>query len=84
MAAATWLTADVGQGQQSATDLNEPAMHKIALIVSRADNFCARLNDGLAAVAIVLAILTGALSTLRGAEMGVPNEAEWSLADGMN
>lgn len=59
-------------------------MHKIALIVSRADNFCARLNDGLAAVAIVLAILTGALSTLRGVEMGVPNEAEWSLVDGMN
>lgn len=59
-------------------------MHKIAVIVARADGFCARLNDGLAAVAIVLAILTGALSTLRGVEMGVPNEAEWSLADGMN
>lgn len=59
-------------------------MHKIALIVSRADDFCARLNDGLAAVAIVLAILTGALSTIRGVEMGAPYDADWSLADGMN
>ncbi|HWG80661.1 MAG TPA: hypothetical protein VN681_12845 [Stellaceae bacterium] len=59
-------------------------MHKIALIVSRADSFCARLNDGLAAVAIVLAILTGALSTVRGVEMGVPYDPEWSLVDGMN
>ena len=59
-------------------------MHKIALIVARADSFCARLNDGLAAVAIALAILTGAVSTLRGVEMGVPNEADWSLVDGMN
>ena len=59
-------------------------MHKIALIVSRADDFCARLNDGLAAVAIVLAILTGALTTIRGVEMGAPYDAEWQVVDGMN
>jgi len=59
-------------------------MHKIAIIVARADSFCARLNDGLAAVAIVLAILTGALSTVRGVEMGVPYTADWSVVDGMN
>jgi hypothetical protein len=59
-------------------------MHKIAIIVARADSFCARLNDGLTAVAIVLAILTGALSTVRGVEMGVPYDADWSLAEGMN
>ena len=35
-------------------------MKKIALAARRADAFCARLNEGLAAVAIVLAILTTA------------------------
>ena len=59
-------------------------MHKIALIVARADSFCARLNDGLAAVAIVLAILTGALSTVRGVEIGARYDAEWLVVDGMN
>ena len=59
-------------------------MQKIAIIVARADSFCARLNDGLAAVALVLAILTGALSTVRGVEMGVPYDPDWSVVDGMN
>jgi len=59
-------------------------MQKIAIIVARADNFCARLNDGLAAVALVLAILTGAMSTVRSVEMGGPYDPDWSLADGMN
>jgi len=59
-------------------------MHKIDLIVARTDSFCGRLNDGLAAVAIVLAILTGALSTIRGVEMGVPYDADWSVGEGIN
>ena len=59
-------------------------MHKIALIVARADSFCGRLNDGLTAVAIVLAILTGALSTIRGVEMGVPYGGEWQVGEVMN
>jgi hypothetical protein len=59
-------------------------MHKIVLIVARADSFCGRLNDGLAAVAIVLAILTGALTTIRGVEMGAPYDPEWSVIETMN
>jgi len=59
-------------------------MHKIALIVARVDSFCGRLNHGLAAVAIVLAILTGALSTIRGVETGAPYDAEWSVVEVMN
>lgn len=59
-------------------------MHKIAHIVARADSFCGRVNHGLAAVAIVLAILTGALSTIRGVETGVPYDAEWPVVEVMN
>lgn len=35
-------------------------MKQIALYARRLDGFCARLNDGLAAVALALAILTTA------------------------
>jgi hypothetical protein len=59
-------------------------MHKIALIVARGDSFCGRLNDGLIAVAVVLAILTGALSTLRGVETGAPCDAECQVVEVMN
>ena len=59
-------------------------MQKIALIVARADNFCGRLNDGLTAVAIVLAILTGALSTVRGVEAAAPYDDEWPALEVMN
>ncbi len=37
-------------------------MKKLAAIARRADAFCARLNDGLAAVAFVLAILNVAIA----------------------
>lgn len=35
-------------------------MSKVALLACRLDTFCARLNAGLAAVAIALAVLTAA------------------------
>jgi hypothetical protein len=56
-------------------------MRKIAVIAARADSFCARLNDGLAAMAIVLAILTGALSTVRNMEAGGAFDAEWPMVE---
>jgi hypothetical protein len=59
-------------------------MRKIAVIAARADNFCARLNDGLAAVAIVLAILTGALATARNVEAGSAFDAEWPIVEMWN
>ena len=40
-------------------------MKTAALIARRADAFCARLNAGLAAVAIVLAVLTAAAALQR-------------------
>ena len=56
-------------------------MRKIAVIAARADSFCARLNDGLVAVAIVLAILTAALSTVRNMEALALCDAEWPTAE---
>jgi hypothetical protein len=51
-------------------------MRQIALISRRADAFCARLNAGLFAVAVALAVLTGAMVAVRfpppmGAESGL-------------
>jgi hypothetical protein len=40
-------------------------MRQIALITRRADAFCARLNGGLSAVAVALAVLTGAAAIAR-------------------
>jgi hypothetical protein len=40
-------------------------MRQIALIARRADAFCARLNDGLVAVALILALLTIAVVIVR-------------------
>ena len=56
-------------------------MRKIAVIAARADSFCARLNESLVAVAIVLAILTAALSTVRNMEAFAPCDAEWPTAE---
>jgi hypothetical protein len=50
---------------------------QVALIARRADAFCARLNDGLAAVAIVLALLTtAALLERLPALVAAPVDAE--------
>jgi hypothetical protein len=56
-------------------------MPRIAVIAARADALCARLNDGLAAVAIVLAILTVALGTVR-TPVGLGTlDAEWPIIE---
>ena len=55
-------------------------MPRIATVVARADAFCARLNVGLVAVALVLTILTGAVSIVRAAQWLEPYEAEWPEA----
>lgn len=41
-------------------------MKKIARIAARLDAVCARLNDGLLAVAVVLAVIAGALALAEG------------------
>jgi hypothetical protein len=57
-------------------------MTSIALVCRRIDSFCARLNDGLAAVAIFLAILTTILSVGRHPDIFLPQgmDAEASPA----
>ena len=52
-------------------------MPRIAIVAARADAFCARLNHGLMAVALVLTILTGALSFVRVAQWTDCVDAEW-------
>jgi hypothetical protein len=57
---------------------------QIALVARRLDAFCARLNDGLAAVALVLAILTTAALLQRLPLLLLPSadtETGISLAD---
>ena len=44
-------------------------MQRIAVIAARADALCARLNEGLSAVAIALAALTLVLFVARNPEM---------------
>lgn len=58
-------------------------MKQIALVARRVDAFCARLNDGLAAVALVLAILATAALLQRLPVLLQPVDAETgiSLAD---
>ncbi len=56
-------------------------MRRTAAIAARADRFCARLNERLLAVAIVLAIVTAALSVARHMQAVVPTDAEWPAAD---
>lgn len=43
-------------------------LKRLGFLAARVDRFCARLNGGLAAVVIVLAVLTAALATTRGLE----------------
>jgi hypothetical protein len=53
-------------------------MRQIALIARHADAFCARLNDGLVAVALALALLTIAVMIAR---LPQPTDAETWLVD---
>jgi hypothetical protein len=55
-------------------------MPRIATVVARTDAFCARLNVGLVAVALVLTVLTGALSVVRAAQWLEPYDADWTEA----
>ena len=57
-------------------------MKKIALAARRADAFCARLNDGLAAVAIVLAVLTTATLIERLPSVPTLTDVESGLSSG--
>jgi hypothetical protein len=52
-------------------------MARITVIVARADALCARLNGGLMAVALVLTIMTAALSIVRAAEWLQPYDLDW-------
>lgn len=52
-------------------------MHRIAVIAARADAFCARLNEGLTAVAIALAMLTVVACVARHPDVFRPVDAEW-------
>jgi hypothetical protein len=53
-------------------------MRQIVLIARRADAFCARLNDGLVAVALALAVLTVAVVIAR---LPQPPDPETWLVD---
>ncbi|HEV8028578.1 MAG TPA: hypothetical protein VGP50_14180 [Stellaceae bacterium] len=55
-------------------------MPRIAIVVARTDALCARLNVGLMAVALVLTILTGALSVVRAAQWVESHDPEWLVA----
>ncbi|HZB93809.1 MAG TPA: hypothetical protein VE397_20340 [Stellaceae bacterium] len=55
-------------------------MKTAALMARRADAFCARLNAGLAAVAIVLAVLTAAAALQRLPSLLPQADAETGLS----
>jgi hypothetical protein len=57
-------------------------MQRIAVIAARADAFCARLNDGLSAVAIALAVLTLVAWVARAPEVFQTLDAEWPTIEG--
>lgn len=57
-------------------------MQRIVAIAARTDAFCARLNHGLAAVAIALAALTLVLLVARNPELFQPIDAEWPTIEG--
>lgn len=57
-------------------------MQRIAVIAARADAFCARLNEGLSAVAIALAVLTLVAWTVRTPEVVQSLDAEWPAIEG--
>jgi hypothetical protein len=52
-------------------------MQRIVAIAARTDAFCARLNHGLAAVAIALAALTVVLFFAHNRDMFQPIDPEW-------
>ena len=56
-------------------------MRKVAVLASRVDAVCARLNDGLLAVATVLAVLTIVVSVVRTAELMSPTDSEWAALE---
>jgi hypothetical protein len=56
-------------------------MRRIAVIAARADAFCSRLNDGLSAVAIALAILTLVVGAARMPEVFRIVDAEWPIIE---
>jgi hypothetical protein len=43
-------------------------MRQLAILLKRVDAFCARLNDGLAAVAFMLGVAVLTMATFRGPE----------------
>ena len=57
-------------------------MQRIVAIAVRTDALCARLNHGLAAVAIVLAALTLVLFVARNPDLFQPVDAEWPTIEG--
>jgi len=56
-------------------------MQRIVAIAARTDAFCARLNHGLAAVAIALAALTMVLFVAHHRDMFQPIDAEWAVTE---
>ena len=56
-------------------------MQRIVAIAARTDAFCARLNHGLAAVAIALAALTLVLFVAQNRDMLQPSDAEWPATE---
>jgi len=56
-----------------------PPMQQIALISRRADAFCARLNGGLSAVAIVLAVITAITLIVRFPPLADAENGIWAV-----
>ena len=57
-------------------------MQRIVAIAARTDALCARLNHGLAAVAIALAALTLVLLVARNPDIFQPIDPEWPAVEG--
>ena len=57
-------------------------MQRIVAIAARTDAICARLNDGLTAVAIALAALTVVLFIARTPDVFQPIDPEWPTIEG--
>jgi hypothetical protein len=56
-------------------------MQRIAVIAARTDAFCARLNHGLAAVAVALTALTVVLFVAQHRDMLQPIDVEWPATE---
>jgi hypothetical protein len=57
-------------------------MQRIVAFAARTDALCARLNDGLAAVAVALAALTLVLFVVRAPAVFRTLDAEWPAIEG--